>query len=218
MFRNPEAKKPTLPSTLIIQMMLDGPCSLSSFPSSSKAANNAAVGSLPNHGPSLTLMTHLVYDEMSMVDWVAWRGTKPGMGYSRWMLSAKSWRKWHKSGTLIIGKVLTNARGMCNSRFRNHRPRPVNGIQYSDLGQGEYVRLVISPGASGVGLVILKGAKAKLVFRRRGELCVADEGTVRAKVADIRRGLHIIISTYAISDSRLTSRNRQFSLEVIYAI
>lgn len=52
--------------------------------------------------------------------------------------------------------------------------------------------------------LVLKRAKAKLKFRRRGELCVADEGIVRARVADIRRGLHMVVCTSAIPDLRLT--------------
>ena len=206
--RSPRAKKPHLLSALTTQMILDGPCSLSSSPSSFKTANNAAVGSLPSHGPSLTLMIHLVYDEMSMVDCFAWRGTKPGAGCSRWMLSADSWRKWHNSGSLIFGELLTYAVGMYSSRSWDHRPWPGNGNKYGNLGQGKYVRLAIFPGASGAGLLILKGTKARLVCRRRGELCVADEGIVRANVADIRRGLHRVVCKPAIWDLRLSYRTK----------
>ena len=55
-----------------------------------------------------------------------------------------------------MGDGLITARRMYNSLSRNHRSEPDKGVQYDDLGQGEYVRLVTSFGASSAGLVMLK--------------------------------------------------------------
>lgn len=73
----------------------------------------------------------------------------------------------------------------------NGRPGPSRVIEYGCSGRGEYVRF--AAGASSVGLVMLKVAKTSSVFGSRDRLRAADEGIMRAKVAGVRRGLHIFI-------------------------
>lgn len=53
------------------------------------------------------------------------------------------------------------------------------------------------------GLVMFKGAKVRSVIQRTGKPCVADEAIMKARVADIKRGLHMLICTPVLSDLRL---------------
>lgn len=67
------------------------------------------------------------------------------------------------------------------------------------LGQGAYlsVRLIRVPGASRAGLVELTGGNnARLVLCERGDLGAADEGSMRAKVADMRRNPCMLIRSF----------------------
>lgn len=77
----------------------------------------------------------------------------------------------------------------------------------------EYVRLTSPPGVSDTGLVILKGANVGLVFQWRSRICVADEGIMKAKVAEIRRRLHMMICSF-----ELESRGNQWALKVMHFI
>ena len=137
-----------------------------------------------------------------MVYWVVWRGTKPGTGCSRYILSAKSWTKRRKSGILTMGELWNLLASPITRIARNCRPGPCKTIPYGCLGHGEYVSSVISTGASGAGLVMLEGARTRLVFRRKGKLGVENEGIMRAKVAGIKRSLHILDSMALLSASR----------------
>lgn len=72
------------------------------------------------------------------------------------------------------------------------------------VGQGGYVRIVF-PGASSAGLVMLKGAKAGLAFRKRSKLCAADE-VIRAKAADIRSHFHMVNCKSVLPHLKLMER------------
>lgn len=85
---------------------------------------------------------------------------------------------------------------MIRNRFRNSRPGPCKRTTKGSLGQDGYVRLVIPTGASSrAGLVMFRGVKARLAFESRGKPRAGNEGIMRDKQADIRRGLHIFIRT-----------------------
>ena len=75
---------------------------------------------------------------------------------------------------------------------------PRKGIRYGCLGQGEYFRLVCSPDATNAKLVISEGAGARLVGRRRGDICIAEEETTRVKGIDTRRDIHKVICIIGI--------------------
>lgn len=85
----------------------------------------------------------------------------------------------------------------------NCRPGPCKAILYGCLGHWWYFSSVISTGDSGAGRVTLKGARIRLLFRRKGKVGIENEGIMKAKVAGIKRGLHILDCMDVLSASRL---------------
>ena len=114
---------------------------------------------------------------------------------------------------------------MIRNTSRNSRPGPRKRNVKGSLGQDGYVRLVIPTGASSrAGSVMFKGVTARLAFESRGKPRAGNEGIMRDKQADTRRGLHIFIRTSFQLDFQpgwreaVFPRGRSCGLKVIHVV
>ena len=82
-------------------------------------------------------------------------------------------------------------------------PVPSKEMEYGTLSQGRYLpEMSDSAGGSSTELVTLVGVNnARLVFRVRGKVSAADEVIVRAKAADTREGLLMIMTASRVNRS-----------------